>query len=113
MRAANVITRISSSVSVRVSRVLITAFVLMAASLSLSAQITVSPASIKFKTKQVVGTTSSSQPVTISNGGASAQPIVIVMSGDFTETDNCAGSVAAGGSCKANISFAPTQLGAV
>jgi hypothetical protein len=63
---------------------------------------------LKFTAKQVVGTTSSSKAVTISNGGASAQPINIVMSGDFTESDNCGGSIAGGGSCTADISFAPT-----
>jgi large repetitive protein len=74
----------------------------------------VSPASVTFKTKQVVGTTSPSKPVTITNNGAAAQAINIVMSGDFTETDNCAGSVAGGGgTCTANIFFSPTLVGAI
>jgi hypothetical protein len=51
--------------------------------------------------------------VKVTNKGASAQPIDIAMSGDFTESDNCGGSVAAAGSCTANISFAPTAIGAI
>jgi RHS repeat-associated protein len=77
-----------------------------------TAVLTVSPASLKFA-KQLIDTTSNPQTVTISNGGASAQPINIVMSGDYTESDNCSGSVAAGGSCIAKISFAPTIVGAI
>ena len=64
-------------------------------------------------TKQVVGTTSAAKAVTISNTGASAQPIVITMTGDYTETDNCSGSVPASGSCTAQITFAPTIVGSI
>jgi RHS repeat-associated protein len=74
--------------------------------------LTVSLSSLKFS-KQLIDTASVTKPVTITNNGASAQPISIVMSGDYTEKDNCSGSVAAGGSCTVNISFAPTQVGAI
>jgi hypothetical protein len=72
----------------------------------------VSPASITFA-KQLITTTSGAKAVTITNTGASAQPIVITISGDFTETDNCSGSVAAGGSCSASLFFTPTLVGAI
>ena len=74
--------------------------------------LTVSLSSLKFS-KQLIDTASVTKPVTITNNAASAQPINIVMSGDYTENDNCRGSVAAGGSCTVNISFAPTQVGAI
>jgi RHS repeat-associated protein len=73
---------------------------------------TVSPASLTFSA-QLIGTTSAAKAVTISNTGASAQPIVITMTGDYTETDNCNGSVAASGSCTAQITFAPTIVGSI
>src|SRR5208337_3825034 len=114
MRATAVAANVSaSSTAKQFQRVLLLAALIVTASVSSFAQITVSPASIKFTVKQVIDTTSSSKPVTISNGGVSAQPISIVMTGDFTETDNCGGSVAGGGSCTANISFAPTLIGAI
>src|SRR5271167_4012324 len=114
MRATALAAKISaSSFANQLPRVLLLSVLVAMASLNSLAQITVAPASIKFTAKQVVGTTSSSKPVTISNGGASAQPIKIVMSGDFTESDNCGGSVAGGGSCTANISFAPTIVGSI
>ena len=77
-----------------------------------AALLTVSPISLAFS-KTLIDTTAASKSVTITNNGTSAQPIVIVMSGDFTESDNCSGSVAGGGSCTAKISFAPTLVGAV
>ena len=115
MRATAIAANISASAVARqFHRVLLLLALLATASLNSWAQIVVSPASVAFTTKQVVGTTSASKPVTITNNGASAQPINIVMSGDFTETDNCSGSVAGGGgSCTANISFSPTLVGAI
>jgi hypothetical protein len=114
MRATALAAKISaSSFANQLHRVLLLLALVAMASLNSLAQITVSVASIKFTAKQLIDTTSASKPVTISNGGASAQPIVIVMSGDFTESDNCSGSVAGGGNCTANISFAPTIVGAI
>jgi len=76
------------------------------------ALVTVSQASLKFSA-QVIDTTSAAQPVTITNTGASTQAIVITMTGDFAETDNCNGSIAAGGSCTAQITITPTQVGPI
>ena len=80
------------------------------------AEITVSPTSLPFG-NQTVGTTSAAKSITLSNTGtapftpSSTLPgfvaLVGVNSGDFTETDNCGESLAAGDHCTINISFAP------
>ncbi|MGD0417624.1 MAG: hypothetical protein ABSA80_19865, partial [Terriglobales bacterium] len=61
------------STTQRFRRVLALLALFMAASLNAMAQITVAPASLTFTAKQIVGTTSSSKAVTISNSGGSAQ----------------------------------------
>ncbi len=71
----------------------------------------VSPGSLTFS-NQGVGTTSTSQPVTLSNTGTAALTISnIGTSANFGETNNCAGSVAASGSCTINVTFTPTATG--
>jgi PKD repeat protein len=102
----------TSPISKRFHTVLLLAALFVAGGVSASAQITVSKASLTLPST-FVGTTSASTALKVTNEGAAAQPIDIVMSGDFTETDNCSGSIAAGGSCTANISFAPTFTGAI
>ena len=102
----------ASSFSKQLHRVLLLSALLAIASVSSLAQITVSPASLTFAA-QLIDTTSAAKSVTITNNGASAQPIVISMSGDYTETDTCSGSIAGGGSCTAKITFAPTLLGSI
>ncbi|MGA2355060.1 MAG: choice-of-anchor D domain-containing protein, partial [Terriglobales bacterium] len=77
-----------------------------------AATLTASPASLKFSA-QLIDTASSAKSVTLTNSAASAQPIVITMTGDFSETDNCGGSIAASGSCTAQITFTPSQTGPV
>ena len=73
--------------------------------------ISFSPATLTFA-DQDIGTTSSSQAVTISNfGGSPLNFSSILPSGDFAEKDNCPGTLAAGASCVANISFAPAVAG--
>ena len=114
MRATAIAAKISaSSVAKQFQRVLLLSALFVTASLNSWAQIVVSSASLNFS-KQVIGTTSAAKPVTITNNGATAQAINIVMSGDFTETDNCSGSVAGGGgTCTAQIFFSPTLVGAI
>ena len=111
MRAASVTANtLVSSAAYQVRCTMLVSLLLLAASLSSFAQnIAVSPASLKFA-KQLIDTPSASKPVTITNNGASAQQIVITMSGDYTETDNCGtpSTIAAGGSCTAKITFTPT-----
>jgi hypothetical protein len=56
---------------------------------------------------------SSSLTVTLENTGSLALTATsIVMSGDFSETDNCQNAVvAAGGSCTITVTFSPTSVG--
>ncbi len=73
--------------------------------------VTLSTASITF-TGQPVGTTSASKPVTLSNIGNGPLSITsIAVSANFSQTNNCAGSVAAGSHCTINVSFKPTATG--
>jgi large repetitive protein len=104
-------TRLSRS-SQQVLRSFLIAVSLIAASVSAHAQITVSVSTIKYTVKQVVGTTSATKPVTVTNNGASAQTAVVSYSGDFTGND-CGGSIGGGATCTLNISFAPTIAGAI
>lgn len=67
------------------------------------------PGSLTFN-NQTVGTTSQSQPLTLSNtGGASLTIDSIVPSGDFLETNNCGSALAANASCTINVTFTPTD----
>jgi hypothetical protein len=69
--------------------------------------LSVSPATLTFAS-QDMGTTSSSQSVTITNfGGSRLDFSSISASGEFVETNNCPGILAAGASCTASVSFAP------
>ncbi|MGB7592709.1 MAG: choice-of-anchor D domain-containing protein, partial [Terriglobia bacterium] len=71
----------------------------------------VSTSSLTFS-NQSVGTTSASQPVTLSNTGNAALTITnIGTSANFGQTNNCGGSVAASGSCTINVTFTPTATG--
>jgi hypothetical protein len=61
---------------------------------------------------QLVNTTSASQAVIVAN--SSLQPAQIQslgVSANFSETDNCAGSIAAGGTCTVNVSSSPLVTG--
>jgi len=75
-----------------------------------------SPANLAFGS-QVVGTTSGPQTIMLSNQGISALNIVSIgiagtNSSDFSQTNTCGPSVAAGTSCTINVAFAPTASGA-
>jgi hypothetical protein len=77
--------------------------------------VNVSPASLTFDA-QNVGTTSTSQSVTLTNFAGTALTMAGISftgadAGDFAETDNCGGSVAAGGNCTINVTFTPTGGG--
>src|SRR5947199_177137 len=63
-----------------------------------------------------LGTTSAAQTITLSNAGSAALSLTgITMAGtnatDFSETNSCGSSVAAGGSCTISVSFTPTGAG--
>jgi ASPM-SPD-2-Hydin domain-containing protein/HYDIN/CFA65/VesB family protein len=73
---------------------------------------TLSASSLTFAA-QPLGTTSSAQQITVTNGGAVALLIShIQASGDFSENNNCGTSLSAGGSCTINVLYAPTSAGA-
>jgi hypothetical protein len=68
------------------------------------------PSSLTFSS-QALGTTSSAQPVSVTNTGTAAVSVSgVTVSGDYTQTNNC-GSLAAGASCTVNVSFRPTASG--
>ncbi|MGA3026769.1 MAG: choice-of-anchor D domain-containing protein [Bryobacteraceae bacterium] len=76
----------------------------------------VSTSSIPFGS-QNLGTTSASQPVTLNNTTGTGPLTISSISiggtnpGDFGQTNNCGASVAAGGSCTINVTFAPLAAG--
>ena len=58
------------------------------------------------------GSTGAAQAVTVTNpGGSAASVSSIGVTGPFTQTDNCGGSIAANGSCTVEVTFAPTSGG--
>jgi Cep192 domain 4/Beta-propeller repeat len=65
---------------------------------------------------QMLTTTSAVTPVTLTNTGNSALTInSIAVSGDFAQTNTCPANpatLAAAGTCKINLTFAPTAVGA-
>jgi len=72
-----------------------------------------SPDTLTFGT-QDIGTTSSSQAVTITNfGGSPLNFSGISASDQFVETTSCPNSLAAGASCTINVSLAPTVSGSL
>ena len=72
------------------------------------------PTSLTFSS-QTIGTTSGIQTLTLTNtDGANALTIsTIVASGDFTQTNTCGSSIAAGASCTISAQFAPTAVGTI
>lgn len=66
---------------------------------------------------QIVGTSSAIQMVSLTNTGTAALTISSIAvtgtnSGDFSETNTCGASVAAGANCSISITFKPTATGA-
>ena len=71
-----------------------------------------SPTTLTFPS-QAVGTSSTPQSVTLTNTGSAKLTVSgISTSGDFSQTNNCGSSVAAGASCTITVTFKPTQAGA-
>jgi hypothetical protein len=72
--------------------------------------VVLSATSLAFGT-QLVNTTSPVQVVTLTNTGGAALTITgIVTKGDFSQTNTCGSSVAAGASCTISVAFRPTQI---
>jgi Right handed beta helix region len=60
---------------------------------------------------QQVGTTSSSQTVSVWAGAVVIQQLVIDVSGDFSETNNCGTGLLAFSNCQVQVTFKPTTSG--
>ncbi len=73
--------------------------------------VSLAPTSLTFAT-QTVDTTSPTQTITLTNTGAGPLTITSVgTTGDFSQTNNCGTSVAAGGTCTINVAFTPIVTG--
>jgi hypothetical protein len=77
----------------------------------------VSPASLTFAS-QAVGTTSGAQTIILSNSGTAALSVTsLAISGtnaaNFSQTNNCGASVAAGATCTISVAFTPSASGAL
>ncbi|HEX5234676.1 MAG TPA: choice-of-anchor D domain-containing protein [Silvibacterium sp.] len=73
---------------------------------------TLSPSTNHF-TSVVSGKTGSPVPFTLTNNGTFPIAIsqIAISNANFTQTNNCAGSVAGSGSCTINVTFAPQSIG--
>ena len=94
------------------SRLFVTLACLLLSSTLLSAQtVTVSPSTLSFGS-QAISTTSAAKTVTLKNGGSVALTISsIATSGDYSQTNTCGTSLAAGANCSITVVFTPTILG--
>jgi hypothetical protein len=73
--------------------------------------VSISPSAVGFGTV-ATGGASAAQAVTVTNSGSAAAPVSsVAISGDFTQTNNCGSSIAAGASCTVNVTFRPTASG--
>lgn len=78
---------------------------------SLTPSVSLSPASLTFSTEPL-GSSSSAQTVTLSNTGNATLSISgIQINGDFSQTNNCSQSLAAGASCMMKVTSTPTATG--
>ena len=76
-----------------------------------SATLSANPSSLTFPS-QALNTTSAAQAVTVSNTGTAAASVSgVAVTGDFSQTNTCGTSIAAGASCTVNVSFRPTASG--
>jgi Abnormal spindle-like microcephaly-assoc'd, ASPM-SPD-2-Hydin len=72
---------------------------------------TLSASSLTFPA-QLVGTTSSAQPITITNGGAVALQILhLQASGNFAENNDCGTTLMANNPCTVNVTYTPIAAG--
>jgi hypothetical protein len=76
-----------------------------------SAALSANPSSLSFAS-QALNTTSAAKSVTVTNTGTAAASVSgVSVTGDFTQTNTCGTSIAAGASCTVNASFRPTASG--
>jgi P pilus assembly chaperone PapD len=77
----------------------------------MAAVVSMTPTSLTFPATSV-GASSSAQAVTLANQTNATVSIASVqVSGDFAQTNNCSGTLAASASCTFNVTFAPTAAG--
>jgi hypothetical protein len=70
-----------------------------------------SPTSLTFGVV-VLHAASATKPVMLTNSGTGTLYLIhLAVAGDFSQTNNCGSSVAAGASCTVNVTFKPTQPG--
>jgi hypothetical protein len=73
--------------------------------------ISISPTAVGFGSV-ATGASSAPQPVTVTNSGTAAAPVTAIgTSGDFSQTNTCGSSIAAGSSCTVNVTFTPAATG--
>jgi len=73
----------------------------------------ISPSALHFA-GQNVGTSSSPQVVTLTNHGTAPIALILIATGpSFTQTNNCAATLAATASCKISVKFVPLTGGAI
>jgi hypothetical protein len=73
--------------------------------------VALSPYSLEY-TSLAVGSSSQAQTILLRNMSSNALTVSsITTTGDYSETDNCVGSVAAAGSCTVSVTFTPTAPG--
>jgi hypothetical protein len=93
----------------------LSALVALGSTFAAAQPLSFSPTSLSFPST-VVGATSSSQPVTMTNTGTTTLKVNIAITqpdaSDFIQTNNCGTSLAAGANCTINVSFTPTVIGA-
>jgi len=77
-----------------------------------SATLTATPTSLGFGSTNV-GSATAAQSVTINNTGQTAAGVsgVSVNSGDYSQSNTCGTSIAAGGSCTVSVTFRPSASG--
>ena len=77
----------------------------------LSAQsVSLSPTSLSFGS-QVVNTTGVVKNVTLTNSGSALLTLSVSITGDYSQTNTCGSSVAAGKKCTISVTFKPTATG--
>jgi hypothetical protein len=76
-----------------------------------SSSVSLTPASLAYAV-QLIGTSSPSQPATLTNTGTSTINISsIVASAPFGQTNNCGATLAAGSSCTISVTYTATHAG--
>jgi hypothetical protein len=76
-----------------------------------SAAVTLSASALNFGVI-AVGSTSTSQTVTVTNASAAAIGVTTVgTTGDYADTTTCGSSIAVGGNCTVSVTFMPAAAG--